>query len=274
MGYVKGLETPALPKPFVPVRVKESLLYNEEGHSDHKGKLRIYIDPRGKIEFAIGIPPWIGKVLQTRLARQNYVRDADILVDKAGNEYVLGPTAYDVEERFRSVQWKAKQRREAIGGKTYIGLFFSAEGPKFDHEGNEIPVPEGKLRLDEEVRGHSEEISIRLTTHLGVLVTDETGRKRFFIEDEDGKLFSHHISQDVKPLFIEDTPENQRKVMLIRRTLASAIDMLADLFGHEAEHFLRTMALAPTLRLNAPSETHPEPPARIPRDLVIRRKRK
>jgi hypothetical protein len=253
MTRVKGLETLSLPKPFMLVKVRQENVYDEAGNIDYHGKVRIYIDPRGDVEFAIGLQPWIGRVLKARLARKNYVKDADILTDKAGNEYVLGPTAKAVYERFQEVQYKAQQRIQAIGGKEYIGLFFSGSGPKFDAEGNELPIPEEKIRLRRKIRGQAEDIDIRLSASVGVLV-EEGGRKQFFEEDEDGKLHQRYISDEENPLFIENTEENQRKVMLIRRTLAAALDMLADLFGHEAAHFLEMMAKTSTLNLPAPEE--------------------
>lgn len=254
-----GLDTPSLPKPFIPVTVKTVMLYDEEGNHDFDGKMRVYLDPRGKTEFAVGVPAWMERILKTKLARRSYSK-GDVMTDKAGNFYVLAPTAEQVIDKFNDVMRKAVERKKAIGGKTYIGLFFSGEGPKFDAQGDELVVPEDRpLRLRSSIRGHTEDIHIRLSTALGVLV-EEDGSRKFFEEDEDGKLHQRHLSGDENPIFIEDTPDNRAKVLLIRRTLASAIDMLADLFGKEAEHFLRTMALAPTLRL-AP----PEPEEKLPR---------
>lgn len=250
-------DTPKLPKPFVPLRVFDATVYHETGELHHKGKLRLYMDPRGDVEFAVGVYPWMEKLLGSKLARRTYGGDQfGIQEDGQGSFYVLGTTAAEARDKFHKLQTAYAERLKLIGGKVYLGVFFSCAAPVFINGVEQ--EPDSTIDLGDSRRRRSRDISMSLRTERGVLI-DKGNDQKFYPIDESGKVGSSYRSKDVQCVYLEDTPENNAAVDQIRMALAQAADMMDRLFGQSAEDFLIALGNGAINGLPAPMQP-PEPP--------------
>ena len=258
LTYSGKFESATLGKPFVALKVVENTVYGETGEISHKGKIRLYMDPRGDVEFAIGVHSWMERMLGSSLARRSYgANEFNIKEDGAGHHYILAPTAKEVLDAYHTLQVRYNERLRAINGKEYLAVFYSCEAPVFDSAGAELPEDE-ELNVGMTKRRNSRNIEMKLQVAHGVLVPQASNNhERFFELEKDGRLHSVYRSKDTQALYLEYTPENIAKVDIIRRTLARAADMLSDLFDKPPAEFLKQISNN-TLALGAPSEVQPQ----------------
>ena len=247
------LATAELGLPFKKVTTREGTVYNEDGDYRHDGKIHIYMDPRGDVEFAIGIHRWMFNVLDIRGKWEKNQNKHPIKVDKAGNCYVLGPTAKEVQEVYARVQRAWETRRKGMDGQEYIMLMFSSTAPLFDADGKEVATD--NLVLSRKNREYGESCDLRLNYWRGVLV-QENGEDKFYEVEENGRLAPVHIYRDQdKPIYLAYSEETMEKVNAIRRMLARAADMMSDLFSQTPDEFLKRLGNGlPALSAPPPTE--------------------
>lgn len=268
---VNNLYTPAhtreLPKPFKPLKTIDiHMLYFEDLSYTSRGKIRLYMDPRGDIEFAIGVEDWMFNVIGgVRTRWQVQQKPKEIRVDQTtGVKYICGPTAKAVLESFHSLQNDYKRRKEMLGSQEYIAIHYTATAPKYGEDGQELEPPE-EFRMETRRRNQNAElVEFSMKHYRGLLLKNDEGTN-FYTVAESGELQSvtRYGTRDDTWLFLPYSEEAWASVLAVRRMLAQAADMMEGLFASTPEEFIRKMASGP-LALPAP-EAPPAPVKRITR---------
>lgn len=254
-------DTAKLGKPFIPMKTLDDQLCLEDGQWTHKGKIRVYIDPRGDGEFAIGLHPWMAGLLGGGSKRKWDKSEFNIKTDKAGHQYILAPTMKEVVGTFRDLQRRYSERLEVVDGKEYIAIYYICEAPAFNSIGQELPEDDS-INLGDKPRRRSRHVELRLDYAFGVLVEPAPGEteRRFYELREDKSITTvgrTWRSENTQTVYLPKTDENIAQLQLLRRTLARAAEMFHELFKLSPDEFLARLGAAPLV----PSLPAPEKPA-------------
>jgi hypothetical protein len=209
------ISTPLLPKPFKRVKSVNHSIVREAGRWDH-GEYVVYLNPRGSMCFAVGLPAYVGVFMQSE-------NGSPVALDKSGIYFVEKPTA-DEAIKCAHETMRSYEKLYALSTKQEI-IAYSFEGlaPKFDEKGNATGDWVYKRRG---FSTNQDETKI------------EFGFKRCF------RIGDEHYERDAKgefhriyggSSFIPYSDEVWDQLVAVRETLTKAVVSLGDLFDGKGD---------------------------------------
>lgn len=204
-------KTPALGKPFRRVKVLTRRSIVQRDGELELGQYSVYLDPRGRMGFAIGIPNYVGELIGSEFGAK-----------KAGDVwYVKGETAKDAEEAAYSAMSKYREEYAHANREEVIVYSFEGVAPRFDEMGDD--TDEFIWKEANHDYGGRTETKIEFDCRRAWKIGDDFYRKDTYGEFR--RLYNHSGIT-----YVPYTPELWAQLVAIRETLARACAMLGSLF--------------------------------------------
>lgn len=214
------LSTPLLPKPFKRVKsfTSRPFALDDDPGGFQQGTYVVYMDPRGDISFAIGIPANIALFLGPHPTCAH-------IQEQNGVHFVSATTGEHVAKLVGNVMREYAEAWSKANKREVIVYHFDAVAPLYDDDGS--PLPEWAYAPKHThfggLAGQKTEISLSFERRWLV------GKDLYIVDDEGRLKREHHGSGRNIPY----TPETWDELVRVRDTLTRAAVLLGKVFDSD-----------------------------------------